>query len=192
MSFDEAGETYRVGVNDITNIRHLYCVKKLLNIAESITPITTVLDCPCGSGRFSNLFTQYKLTCGDLSDRRLEAAKKLVHGNDVRFLHCDIFQTPFEDSSFDFVLCAFVLQHFTKDQYPIVFQELSRITKSWLLITYNTDFSPLNFRRSYKTTLTKDEFNKISNGAGFTTIEEIYSFPLFAASKLVLLKKQAV
>lgn len=194
MGFNEIKRTYGVGVNDIAHKLHLYCVKKLLSFAESISPITTVLDCPCGSGRFSGLFKKYKLTCGDLSDSRLSSAKKLVSGDDIKFIHCDLFQMPFQNSSYDFILCAFVLQHIKKEKYPDVFKELSRVTKSWVLLTYNTNFAPLRFHRllkAPKTKLTDGEFNTICNESGFNIIKEMYAFPFLAATKFVLLRKNS-
>jgi ubiquinone/menaquinone biosynthesis C-methylase UbiE len=195
MGLYEINKKYKVGANDFTHKRQLYCVKKILNLAASLRPITSVLDCPCGSGRFSGLFEKYKLTCGDISDTRIETAKDLIHKDDVKFAHCDLLDMPFKDFSFDLILCAFVLQHIQKEMLPRLFSELARVTKSWVLLTYNTNFALLSFRRigkDGKTKLTHDEFNTLCNEAGFTIVKEMSTFPFLAATKVVLLQKSAI
>jgi len=121
---------YGVGVNGITHNRQLYCIKRLIKIAEDISPLISVLDCPCGSGRFSVHLTKYKLTCADVAEKRLIRAKSLVSGNNIKFKYCDLFNMSFDDSSFDLILTAFVLQHIKSEKLPAIFQELSRVTKS--------------------------------------------------------------
>ena len=182
-----------MGVNGITHNRQLYCVKRLLKIAKDINPLISVLDCPCGSGRFSVHLTEYKLTCADVSEKRLIKAKSIVDGNNVKFKCCDLFNMSFDDSSYDLILTAFVLQHIKKEKLSAIFQELLRVTKSWVIISYSSKFSLGSLYRSISgkknNVLTSNEFTTLCNMSGFTVIKEMYTFPFITTSKIALLQK---
>lgn len=67
---------YGVGVHCFTHERQLRFIGKLLEIAEAESPVSTVFDCPCGSGRLVDLLKRYELTCADVSSGRLKRVKK--------------------------------------------------------------------------------------------------------------------
>ncbi len=184
----------KVGVNSITHAKQLDCVKKLLNIAESTSKIISVLDCPSGYGRLTELLKKYKLTCADSSRERVEYAESILSGANIEYKHCDIFKMPFDDSSFDVILTMLLLQHIKKEDLPTLFQELSRVTKKWCIISYSSKFSLFSIKRmlnpkNNKHTLTKSEFSEICDEAGFKIIKEMHTIPFIAATKIVLLQK---
>ncbi len=184
---------YKVGVNALTHRKQLDCVRELLNTAGAISSFESVLDCPCGSGRFTELLVIYKLTCADSSRKRLKDANSLSSEADIEFRHCDIFKMPFDDSSFDLILTMLLLQHIKKAELPALLLELYRVTRTWLLISYSTKFSLSSAKRMFNpnaNTLTKSEFSKLYNEAGFTIIKEVYTVPFVAATKVVLLQKK--
>jgi ubiquinone/menaquinone biosynthesis C-methylase UbiE len=73
-----------------------------------------VLDCPCGDGFYSKLFSRHMrggtLVAADLSPAYLDHAKRTVgavSGELAReFVKADAYRLPFEDAYFDLVWCA--------------------------------------------------------------------------------------
>lgn len=77
----------------------------------------TALDIGCGSGRYT--FALGKLGCKsvvgvDYGQRGLNVAREIVKKSNIQnisFKKADVLELPFEDESFDFVLCHGVLHH---------------------------------------------------------------------------------
>lgn len=89
------------------------------NNGESLGAIRgkSVLDMGCGSGRFSLALAKLgaaKVVGIDLGKESLERARRLAEqqgvGN-VVFTHGDVLDLPFDNESFDFVMCKGVLHH---------------------------------------------------------------------------------
>jgi ubiquinone/menaquinone biosynthesis C-methylase UbiE len=74
--------------------------------------INNVLEIACGTGRLTNhLYKQMphsaKLTATDISPDMMELAKEKLSGSPIHFQIADAQQLPFEDNSFDYVVCQF-------------------------------------------------------------------------------------
>lgn len=73
-----------------------------------------IADLGCGSGVFTNILRQRGYTCTgvDLSPTLIRIARKKFPG--IEFIEGDIERLPFADASFDGVLLAGVVHHFTE------------------------------------------------------------------------------
>ena len=102
---------------------------------------TTILDCPCGTGRIDDVlrarFSQ--ITGVDNAAPMLELYKS---GNVLRKGELsDIFDLPFDDETFDWVICHRLFHHFKKDEERIrLLKSLSRVSRrgvsfyAWLTV----------------------------------------------------------
>ncbi|MBC8370723.1 MAG: class I SAM-dependent methyltransferase [Planctomycetes bacterium] len=98
---------------------------------------TTVLDIPCGTGRFSDLFDdQHCLTVGaDLSFEMLQQAQ-LKHPQH-QFVCADLGKLPFDDKSIDVGMCIRMLHLVHSSKLRISFlRELKRVCKFGAIIDY--------------------------------------------------------
>jgi SAM-dependent methyltransferase len=95
-----------------------------------------VLDVGCGDGRITNLINLPKenITGLDLSAKALEhvTTKTVCASADC---------LPFDDKSFDILLCNETLEHLSYQGYPKTLSELSRVASKYILVSfpYNQD-----------------------------------------------------
>lgn len=94
-----------------------------------LKPGLTVLDAGCGTGVFTASLVRAGLnvTGIDESEKMLEVVKLKPSLTNAKFIKCNLENLPFEDNSYDRVLCTFVLE-FIKDPNPIM-NELFRVLK---------------------------------------------------------------
>ena len=87
----------------------------------------TILDCGCGTGRFTDLFVQQgaKVVGMDISENMVKIAKKKAPS--AEFIIGDVFSTPFGETQFDIVMCSQVLTHLHEYKKPLL--EMKRVTK---------------------------------------------------------------
>jgi len=78
----------------------------------------SVLEAGCGVGAQTVILAQNSpgadITSIDFSYESIDKARQLIKKNkisNVKFLHADIFELPFEENSFDHVFVCFVLEH---------------------------------------------------------------------------------
>jgi ubiquinone/menaquinone biosynthesis C-methylase UbiE len=106
-----------------TNQRLMDIVLRLSGLPKG----ARIADLGCGSGVFSNVLRQrgYECTGVDLSPALIRIAKQKYPG--IEFIEGDVEQLPFADASFDGVLLAGILHHFS-DRSAFV-AEVKRILK---------------------------------------------------------------
>jgi len=97
--------------------------------------IVKILDVGCGEGFISGLVQAHcknvEITGVDYAKEALDIARSL--NRDITFIEGSIYQIPFEEKSFDIVLCTEVLEHL---QNPVeAATELQRVAKRYLLVT---------------------------------------------------------
>lgn len=92
----------------------------------------TVLDLPCGTGRFLPALAGEgrTLVAGDLSQPMLLASTEPT----ARRVRADATHLPFADASFDLVLCMRFLFHVPPVLQSEVLRELCRVTRGALLV----------------------------------------------------------
>jgi len=90
-----------------------------------------LLDAGCGAGgilSWARDLGSFERLCGvDVSPQALELAGKAVPEADLRL--APLRELPFEDDSFDVVLCTDVLQHVEEDHVQASLAELRRVLK---------------------------------------------------------------
>ena len=97
-----------------------------------------VLDAPVGTGRLIPLLTSHSLSLSGLdisvdmlAEARAQAAECRKH---VELCKGDLRQIPFQNDSFDLVICLRFLNWVNKQGVREVVKELSRVSRSKLLI----------------------------------------------------------
>ena len=95
----------------------------------------TILDAGCGEGFTDELLLSeidnISVTGFDYSDQALEYARKM--NPSVEYIQGNINHLPFEDKSFDIVLCTEVLEHL--DSPDKALSEIFRVAKKCVYIT---------------------------------------------------------
>jgi tellurite methyltransferase len=105
----------------------------------------TILDVGCGNGRNLKWFynNEFEICGTDINSERIKHCKKIFPLQKMNFIEVSVEQSPFEENSFNHVICNAVL-HFAKDlsQYSEMFDELLRILKPQgsLFIRIASDF----------------------------------------------------
>ena len=93
--------------------------------------VKKVLDLGCGSGWLSIFMSKYgfEITGIDTSKPAVELGKTWAAEDsaNVTLLVSDLLNLPFEDGSFDAVICNSVLEHFRFDQAKIIFNKVHKI-----------------------------------------------------------------
>ena len=187
----ESLRKWKIGANAITHKRQREYIRELLKIADTEEAITNVLDCPSGSGRMVDLLLSWRVTCADVSIRRLEDIKKYFPDAEIEIRECDIFDLPFKNNEFDLILNCLLIQHIEKSKLCLMLKELRRVTSRWLIVTYPSYLALANLYRlkNKKTMLTKNEFSNLISEAGFKIVESRRVLPFIANGNVVLLQK---
>jgi SAM-dependent methyltransferase len=156
-------------------------IEKIKITFDYIKPdVASLLDAACGNGIFTNMalerFPKIKITAFDRSETALKyvKAEKFVGSIDA---------IPFPDCSFDCVTAHDVIEHLPVNVYPKALQELSRVSKKYIIIAvpfdedlednisqcpccrtiFNND---LHFR-----SFDKDKMRGLFAGSGFTCVD---------------------
>jgi ubiquinone/menaquinone biosynthesis C-methylase UbiE len=89
----------------------------------------TILDIPCGTGRFSRQLTEngFQVFASDISEEMLGVARKIEPS-----LHCfqgDIFRLPFHDQTFDAIVCIRFFNLVDRDKRVEAVREMARVAR---------------------------------------------------------------
>ncbi|GHI00958.1 class I SAM-dependent methyltransferase [Neobacillus kokaensis] len=150
---------------------------------ENITNECTILDAGCGTGQTAAyLFDQYKakITCLELNPIMIEKAKNrfLSLQYPIQLIQGSVEEIPFQDDSFDFILCESVLAFVNK---PKALKEFNRVLKPGgrLLANEMTINSKLNKQAEEEivqfynidSLLLESDWVQLFEECGFTDIE---------------------
>jgi len=97
-----------------------------------------VLDVGGGHGQNIELLSQlgHKLTIVGSSESCVEVIKGYIVGDKVKFVVSPLLQLPYEDNSFDVVICYRILSHM--ESWKELIAELTRVAKHLVLVDYPT------------------------------------------------------
>jgi SAM-dependent methyltransferase len=130
--------------------------QRLHKIKSMIPPdVQTILDCGCGDGRLGNMLK------GDYDVQGCDIAQAPLKWCQFPVIQCPITELPFEDKSFDLVICGEVLEHILPAQYEHACRQLERVAKKWILITVpNREVLDISqFRCPHCQTITHDAWH---------------------------------
>jgi len=116
----------------------------------------SLLDVPCGYGRFTALFARLGITAtgADVSSDMVRLAREnQVPSGSSRWLHADIFALPFADAAFDCALSIRLLHHrFSDDERVRMLRELARVSRRFVLLSFYLSTPLHNLARHWRGT----------------------------------------
>lgn len=100
-----------------------------LIISQIPDNVIRILDVGCGDGRLSNILSErYEVVKTDLSFDCL--GKKSCPS-----IQADASLLPFQDNTFDIVICSEVIEHIPDYLYFAVLEEIKRVSQSYILMS---------------------------------------------------------
>lgn len=122
---------------------------------DAAGPVDTVLDLPCGTGRFWETILKRKpkqLIAGDLSAAMLNVARQhrpQALLDQVECYEMSAFDTGLNDDSVDLVLCMRLMHHMeNRDDRQAILAELARISRRYVVVSLWVDGSYQAWRRT--------------------------------------------
>jgi len=108
--------------------------RHLVNLTAT-KKVDSILDVGCGEGFTLNRLKEHgigkKLEGLEYSKDAIALGKKLYPG--IKIIHGSVYELPYEDNSFDLVLCTEVLEHLEEPAKAL--KELVRVAKKYLVIS---------------------------------------------------------
>ncbi len=123
------------------NKRKLDAVQKAIATARDLGwEVNSVLDIPCGTGRMFPLFLRHGITFigADLSGEMMRVARNRSGQSNLMqgMVRCDAEKLPFKSKSIDSVVSIRFMFHIPESIRHNILQEMTRISKSCLIIDY--------------------------------------------------------
>jgi SAM-dependent methyltransferase len=151
---DYKRQRYRSLDQALVNWREQHIVEALLTTCQ--IQGGTLLDVPCGYGRFTALFARLGIiaTGVDVSGDMVRLAREeQVPPGRGRWLHADIFDLPFADATFDCTLSIRLLHHrFSHDERIRMLRELARVSRRFVLLSFYLSTPLHNLARHWRGT----------------------------------------
>jgi len=173
----------------------------ILKAVKGLDGIETVMDLPCGTGRFTSRILEHgwKLINADISQPMLEKAREYTQGNEnyLGSARMNAEKLPFADGTLDLVISIRFLMHVPKDVRIRIFREYARVCKRYVVLDVRHKYC-LNlwwkkFRRrlGFRVKVPEHRYNMRELDAdiaeaGLTIRRKVWNWPPFS-EKLVLL-----
>lgn len=178
-------------------------VASCLDAAQRISPINTLLDLACGTGRMSEFLASrgYQLTCGDISEEMIGVAKGRMASAGfakVAFVQMDIYRTGQGAGAYDCVSAFRLFQHLTSEQRAEALREMARVSRRFVLVNvmytsaYYGAVRKLRLalgRYATRYTSTQSEIDRELSYAGLKIVRSVYSQPGFNGNRVLLMEK---
>lgn len=203
MDVEEYRKTRYKGIDQkIINKRELEILEKIFGSIEGKN--ISILDVPCGYGRFSELLLKrsLNLTSADISFPMVLATRKYSPpaNSNHHFLVGDIKHLPLKENSFDCIVTIRLFQHILKSSVRCqILKELHRVAKKIVIISfyrYNILHSIERWIRCRTKNIKKriimlplDDFVKELNSVGFKVLNLFPVKRYFHAHNILLLQK---
>ncbi len=125
--------------------RHMANWKVIERALDAAVGASSVLDLPCGTGRFSRLIANRgcRVSCSDISLEMMSVARKVHSGIDsvTDFVQADAEQLPYPDDAFDCVTSIRFLHHVDGEARVNILRELGRVSGRWLIVDLRHRYS---------------------------------------------------
>lgn len=130
-------------IRRMSNRRELRVVRAALTEAGAHGHL---LDCPCGAGRLTPTLLDFadQVTCADFSAAMVaeaqDALETQVEAGVVSFAVAPASDLPFEDGTFDTVVCHRLIHHMpAAEERAEVFAELARVSARRVVLSFSDD-----------------------------------------------------
>lgn len=162
-------------------------IKRFLKANKENHKKLRILDAGCGPGLYSIFFGQkgHKVIGVDLDNKKIETARKISEalGINTEFLTASILRLPFENESFDIVICSDVIEHIKEDKKALL--ELNRVLKGKGILILTTTGNN-RFTKQYQKKFgherpgyNKRDFREVIKGTDLKLIKTIPCLSLF-------------
>jgi len=164
----------------------------------------TVLDLPCGTGRFSEVLLEegFKVIGIDISQAMLEVAKRKLERFGPRFETrvADVRELArMESQRYDVALCARVLMHFPLEEQISFLRSVAELTRRQVVFTQSLSTPYQRLRRRIKRLLgnqppagypiTEAELKTLLAGAGLKEVGRLRPMPLVTEAIYVIAER---
>lgn len=109
-------------------IYHTLRAKALSSEMRKIITHTDVLEIGCGTGLITKEIQATNIIAVDINEWAMEQARIHANKNNVKVMYGNAEELPFKEDSFDFVVCAEVLEHLVHIKTAI--NEIYRVLKN--------------------------------------------------------------
>jgi 2-polyprenyl-3-methyl-5-hydroxy-6-metoxy-1,4-benzoquinol methylase len=141
-----------------------YKMKEIENFFESLPKTAKILDLGCGEGYLVEKYQ--KLGYHNIVGLDLNYSSSYVQRGDIR-------STPFENESFDVILCLDVIEHLTFSDQTLALREISRIlNKNGIVLLALPNLAHFASRLSFLCTGSLIRTSKIERHPGDRPIKE--------------------
>ena len=125
------------------NLKHWRCILSALEMTEGVR---TVLDLPCGTGRFTGSLASlgYDVIGSDISSEMMKVAVDKQQDEPERalgFLQADAERLPLRTGSVDCVVSICFMFHIDPTTRVRILREMRRVSRKWLVIDYRHRYS---------------------------------------------------
>jgi SAM-dependent methyltransferase len=118
--------------------------ERMVELLRGRLPVDSFLDAGCGDGRYLAVlgragFVPKRVLGSDISERILETARATAtaHGVEAELVRANLESLPFEDGSFELVLCVQVIEHLLDPLAGL--RELARVLRPGGTLLISTD-----------------------------------------------------
>lgn len=149
--YQEIADEYDERIPGFTMIDQRFTETEMTFVMSKVDASDDVLDMGCGTGRFTIPLAQHArhVTGLDVSGAMIARARAKAGQAEVSidFRESDMEQLPFEDNSFDAIVCMLALMHIPLESRQKVFLEASRVLRpggSMIISVKNAIFERLS------------------------------------------------
>lgn len=160
----DGAKAYNSNYKGSKKYRTIKEVKILTNYIKRYGEIDAILDLPCGGGRHSALFAQNskRIIGADIAIGQLLYGKKNCQLEIPQiWMRASAFQIPLTNEGVDGVACIRLAHHLnTKEEKENLIKELLRVSKRFVIVSFNNSKSPKNIIRSIRGKRKTNTFSK--------------------------------
>lgn len=186
----------------LTNSREMALIWKAISQTH-LTPPATILDLPCGTARLSLFLAEkgFNVVGLDISASMIDQGMKKIKGTSlehrIKFEIGDGESLSFPDAYFDLPICLRLFGHLPPDVRQNVLNELSRVSKSNVIITYyhKNSMQQLIRKRKRKNSgfpwypVNIKQIDEELKEAGLKRIHTYFALPFISETIVILTKK---
>ena len=156
----------------------------LHRMLQRLAPLTSIVDCPCGAGRFLPCLARHAdvIYGVDLSRELLQWARSV--DSPARFVTGNAAQLPFPDRSVDAVVCCRLLHHILlPDDRIRILSEARRVARRGVVVSFaDADTRKGRRTRSRRRPISRAELRREAAAAGLSFDPTVLSLSGFFSS----------